>query len=735
MEYWDHEGLSRIASKIGVPLFMDHLTSTGTRVSFARVCVEVDVTSELPHQFFLRCEDEVVEIKVEYQGLPAKCEHCRVFGHDTKKCVTAQVEKLTQMQKVTGVAIEDEWQHVKDKGKKKVRVPEGDVQTVEHTPLPPVETAAKVVLEEGLNHVDDPLQLLHKEIQGLASALNTVAEAPFGLEEPVDEVDTEEEMLAAMVDKLSTPRKKARQQGETSRQNSSGKSSSQRKKKKGFNESSKHKEVRNFVVKNDIKVMSLLELKIKSSNEKEIFGKVFSNWGFLSNALTDSKATVWVCWDPNFCDIQCLKMSNQYMFCKITLLEGDITFFGTFVYDDNKHVLRVLLFKDILDLLVQSISSPFVCMGDFNVIRCPSEKVGGTISWSGAKEEFNKCIQSSDLTNLFYIGCQFTWANKRGDGAFIASKLNRVLVNETWLTKFPHSCASFLPSSISDHSPGLLDIDPNVKSLIKPFKFFDFWGDHEDFVPSVSGVWCKYIRGSPMFRICQKLKALKPILKDMNKKEYSEISTRVTHAKASLESAQIKLDKDPLNTVEEGFAHQKSRVQWLGLGDRNSRFFFRSIKGNINRNKIHCVTLSSGEKLSKAKDVCRSFVKNFTDIFGTKFNDTYNGLERLHGLVNKKVSPDQFVMLSKEVTDTEIKDTFWSLKANKAPGPDGYPTSFFRKAWDVVGNDVVAAIKSFFTSGELLQEVNNTIIALVPKVPNPSKVGDYRPISCYNTIY
>ncbi|KAL7238624.1 hypothetical protein ACSBR2_004673 [Camellia fascicularis] len=177
------------------------------------------------------------------------------------------------------------------------------------------------------------------------------------------------------------------------------------------------------------------------------------------------------------------------------------------------------------------------------------QKVGGAISWSGAKEEFNKCILSSDLTDLSYTGCQFTWANKRGDGVFIASKLDRVLVNETWLTKFPHSCASFLPSGISDHSLGLLDIDPNVKSLIKPFKFFDFWGDHEDFVPSVSRVWCKYIRGSPTFRICQKLKALKPILKDMNKKEYSEISTMVTHAKASLESVQIKLDKDPLNIV------------------------------------------------------------------------------------------------------------------------------------------------------------------------------------------
>ena len=35
----------------------------------------------------------------------------------------------------------------------------------------------------------------------------------------------------------------------------------------------------------------------------------------------------------------------------------------------------------------------------------------------------------------------------------------------------------------------------------------------------------------------------------------------------------------------------------------------------------------------------------------------------------------------------------------------------------------------------MLREINCTIIALVPKVPNPGSMHDYRAISCCNTIY
>ena len=48
---------------------------------------------------------------------------------------------------------------------------------------------------------------------------------------------------------------------------------------------------------------------------------------------------------------------------------------------------------------------------------------------------------------------------------------------------------------------------------------------------------------------------------------------------------------------------------------------------------------------------------------------------------------------------------------------------------------VNVAISSFFNSAMLLKEVNSTTITLIPKVPNPSYISDYRPIACCNVIY
>ncbi|XP_028100106.1 uncharacterized protein LOC114299541 [Camellia sinensis] len=131
LEYWDGDGLSRIASAVGVPLFMDQLTSLGSRISFARVCVDIPTDFVFPDSFVITSGDVSINIRVEYQGVPSRCEHCNVFGHETKNCLSAQVTKLIKLQKNNEDMVESDagWTKVKDKGKRKA----GEQPTSGHT--------------------------------------------------------------------------------------------------------------------------------------------------------------------------------------------------------------------------------------------------------------------------------------------------------------------------------------------------------------------------------------------------------------------------------------------------------------------------------------------------------------------------------------------------------------------------------------------------------------------------
>jgi hypothetical protein len=95
---------------------------------------------------------------------------------------------------------------------------------------------------------------------------------------------------------------------------------------------------------------------------------------------------------------------------------------------------------------------------------------------------------------------------------------------------------------------------------------------------------------------------------------------------------------------------------------------------------------------------------------------------------------DRVVLLEK-VVSAEVKNTIFSMKPNKAPGPDGYTADFYQSSWHIVGDDVVSAVQNLFVTGRLLKEVNATILTLIPKKPNASVMGDFRPIACSNVLY
>lgn len=83
--------------------------------------------------------------------------------------------------------------------------------------------------------------------------------------------------------------------------------------------------------------------------------------------------------------------------------------------------------------------------------------------------------------------------------------------------------------------------------------------------------------------------------------------------------------------------------------------------------------------------------------------------------------------LLQPISSKEVKQALWSITANKSPGPDGFSSGFYKKAWPVVGESICLAVKEFFTSGKLLKQLNATALVLLPKSENPQTIKEYRP--------
>ena len=71
----------------------------------------------------------------------------------------------------------------------------------------------------------------------------------------------------------------------------------------------------------------------------------------------------------------------------------------------------------------------------------------------------------------------------------------------------------------------------------------------------------------------------------------------------------------------------------------------------------------------------------------------------------------------------------------KSPGFDGLPVAFYKEYWDIVGEDVSKFCLGVLNDGKQIGEANHTLISLIPKIPEPQRASDYRPISLCTVLY
>jgi len=146
------------------------------------------------------------------------------------------------------------------------------------------------------------------------------------------------------------------------------------------------------------------------------------------------------------------------------------------------------------------------------------------------------------------------------------------------------------------------------------------------------------------------------------------------------------------------------------------------------RNKIHGITLPSGEWCTDNDTLKLEALRYFKNLFCTK-----------EQLIPSPTSLSQFALdneqkhiLMSTVTKQEVYQALMSMKSYKAPGQDGFQPIFYKMFWKDIGDDVLKFVKTAFEIGSIDPQVAESLMILLPKADNPTSFKEFRPISLSN---
>jgi ribonuclease HI len=194
----------------------------------------------------------------------------------------------------------------------------------------------------------------------------------------------------------------------------------------------------------------------------------------------------------------------------------------------------------------------------------------------------------------------------------------------------------------------------------------------------------------------------------------------------------IRFKLERLEEQRDIYWRQRAHVQWLEKGDRNTHYFHSCASERKRKNTIHKLKGEDG-RLVEGNEGLQELITNYYVSLFTPIA----GIDIRHALshIPARVTPQMNEALQAEYTAEEVKNALDGMGDLKAPGADGMPAIFFKRYWPTVGEQVVNEVLHVLRGGSIPEGWNETIVVLIPKVQNPEKLKDLRPISLCNVVY
>ncbi|OMO85295.1 reverse transcriptase [Corchorus capsularis] len=467
---------------------------------------------------------------------------------------------------------------------------------------------------------------------------------------------------------------------------------------------------------------------------------------FFDSSTIGCRGGIWLLWKSDKLELDLIGSTEQEIHATVKVISSNLVWFLSAIYASPRAAERRILWNNLC-IVADSHTLPWLITGDFNDIINSHDKRGGAPMSLSRTRAFLNCLNYCNVTDLGFKGPRFTWSNNRNLSQLIQERIDMAFANPDWRLMFSDAYVSHLPRTHSDHCPLLISFFKNqVEKGNKPFRFQKMWFNHLDFFPLVHSSWIG-VEGD----LSNRLNNVKENLKFWNKHSFGNVFRKKKKLLARLAGVEREIDishsqflLDLHKTLsqeykailkdEEDIWAMKSRVDWLNDGERNTRFFHVSTLVRRNYNRILRIQDANGVWTDNLEIIKGIIQQHFVSLFTTSHSDTsrvYNSGPR------KIVALDDSAQTSliTPISDIEIQKTVWSFKPQKAPGPDGLHPCFFQRCWGILKEKFCGDIREIFSKKEMPKGLNDTLISLIPKIPNPEKVGHFRPIGLCNFDY
>ncbi|GJU89145.1 RNA-directed DNA polymerase, eukaryota, reverse transcriptase zinc-binding domain protein [Tanacetum coccineum] len=295
-----------------------------------------------------------------------------------------------------------------------------------------------------------------------------------------------------------------------------------------------------------LQICAFVETHLKQNIIARIGSKVFGQWEWISNLQhSPTSCRIMLGWNPFDTKVMVLSMSKHAIFCLLEVFKSNIKFYCTFVYASNSGYERRTLWKELEHQKNIVGDHPWLVLGDFKVTMDTCEHSSRGFYRTMDMQEFKETVNSIEMEDLCSNGFHFTWTKSlKNPKCTTLKKLDRMLVNEKFMDKYPKAFGEFLPFLISDHSHAVLFIKEGAPKKKKSFRFLNFITRKEEFIKIMKKEWDVHIQGSNIFKLVQKLKKLKHPL---NKLSWSKgnLFNNVKYLKDKLKLSQENMINNP----------------------------------------------------------------------------------------------------------------------------------------------------------------------------------------------